>query len=122
MIIYGNANKYFEYLLMHQGRDRWVFTFHLSFVGVVECMAAGTIMIAHNTGGPKLDIVVPYQDKTTGFLASDEASYADAMEKVFRMSINERQEIREAAKASVVRFSDQEFEISFLAAVESLFA
>lgn len=85
-------------------------------------MAAGTIIIAHDSGGPKMDIVVPYQGQNTGFLASDEDTYADAMEKVFKMSVDERRKIREAAKASVVRFSDQEFETAFLAAVDCLFS
>lgn len=84
-------------------------------------MAAGTIIIAHNSGGPKMDIVVPYNGQTTGFLASDETAYADAMERVFRMSSKERQDIREAAKASVVRFSDEEFEVSFIEAVQPIF-
>ena len=34
-------------------------------IGVVEFMAAGVLTIAHNSGGPKLDIVVPQ----TGWLA-----------------------------------------------------
>jgi len=35
-------------------------------IGIVELMAAGVITIAHNSGGPKEDIVVPFQGKTTG--------------------------------------------------------
>ncbi|KAG1950291.1 GDP-Man:Man(3)GlcNAc(2)-PP-Dol alpha-1,2-mannosyltransferase [Pimephales promelas] len=89
-------------------------------IGVVECMAAGTIILAHKSGGPKLDIVVPYDGGPTGFLADDEDAYADAMERILSMTPAARLEIRRRARLSVTRFSDQEFEGSFLAAVEPL--
>lgn len=88
--------------------------------GVVECMAAGTIILAHKSGGPKLDIVVPYDNGPTGFLADDEDGYADAMERILSMPPAARLEIRRRARLSVTRFSDQEFEGSFLAAMEPL--
>ncbi|XP_062866651.1 GDP-Man:Man(3)GlcNAc(2)-PP-Dol alpha-1,2-mannosyltransferase [Trichomycterus rosablanca] len=89
-------------------------------IGVVECMAAGTIILAHKSGGPKLDIVVAHDGGITGFLADDEDSYADAMEKILALSPDARLEIRHRARQSVSRFSDQEFEGSFLAAMELL--
>ncbi|KAG7463609.1 hypothetical protein MATL_G00178410 [Megalops atlanticus] len=91
-------------------------------IGVVECMAAGTIILAHKSGGPKLDIVVPHEGGQTGFLADDEDSYAEAMERILSMTPAARLEIRRNARASVARFSDQEFEASFLAAMEPLMA
>ncbi|XP_071499973.1 GDP-Man:Man(3)GlcNAc(2)-PP-Dol alpha-1,2-mannosyltransferase-like [Diadema antillarum] len=90
-------------------------------IGVVECLAAGNIVIAHNSGGPKMDIVVPYEDQPTGFLADTEEGYADAMLKVLRMTTAERMKIREAARKSVSRFSESEFDQAFLAAAEPLF-
>ncbi|XP_076159076.1 GDP-Man:Man(3)GlcNAc(2)-PP-Dol alpha-1,2-mannosyltransferase [Alosa pseudoharengus] len=89
-------------------------------IGVVECMAAGTVILAHKSGGPKLDIVVPYEGGQTGFLADDEDGYADAMERILSLTAAERMEIRRRARQSVARFSDQEFEASFLAAMEPL--
>ncbi|XP_030635661.1 GDP-Man:Man(3)GlcNAc(2)-PP-Dol alpha-1,2-mannosyltransferase isoform X2 [Chanos chanos] len=89
-------------------------------IGVVECMAAGTVILAHKSGGPKLDIVVPYEGGPTGFLADEEDSYADAMERILSMTPAARLEIRRRARASVARFSDQEFEASFLSAMEPL--
>lgn len=88
--------------------------------GVVECMAAGTIVLAHKSGGPKLDIVVPYEGGQTGFLADTEDSYAAAMETILTLSPAARLEIRRNARRSVERFSDQEFEACFLSATESL--
>ncbi|XP_024866684.1 GDP-Man:Man(3)GlcNAc(2)-PP-Dol alpha-1,2-mannosyltransferase isoform X2 [Kryptolebias marmoratus] len=88
-------------------------------IGVVECMAAGTIVLAHKSGGPKLDIVVPHEGRQTGFLADSEDSYAAAMETILALSPSARLEIRLAARESVGRFSDQEFEACFMAAMES---
>lgn len=83
-------------------------------------MAAGTVILAHRSGGPKLDIVVPYHGGVTGFLADDEETYADAMERVLAMTPAARLEIRRRARQSVMRFSDEEFQASFLAAMEPL--
>uniref|UniRef100_UPI003AB01C99 GDP-Man:Man(3)GlcNAc(2)-PP-Dol alpha-1,2-mannosyltransferase-like isoform X2 n=1 Tax=Centroberyx gerrardi TaxID=166262 RepID=UPI003AB01C99 len=89
-------------------------------IGVVECMAAGTIILAHKSGGPKLDIVVPYEGGQTGFLADSEDGYAAAMETILDLSPAARLEIRRNARRSVTRFSDQEFDACFLAAMEPL--
>ncbi|XP_020783500.1 GDP-Man:Man(3)GlcNAc(2)-PP-Dol alpha-1,2-mannosyltransferase [Boleophthalmus pectinirostris] len=89
-------------------------------IGVVECMAAGTIVLAHKSGGPKLDIVVPFAGGQTGFLADSVESYASCMETILSLSPDARLEIRRNARQSVERFSDQEFESSFLGAMETV--
>lgn len=35
-------------------------------ISVVEMMAAGLVVVAHNSGGPSMDIVTPFEDKQTG--------------------------------------------------------
>ncbi|KAM4796656.1 GDP-Man:Man(3)GlcNAc(2)-PP-Dol alpha-1,2-mannosyltransferase [Rhinophrynus dorsalis] len=90
-------------------------------IGVVECMAAGTIILAHNSGGPKMDIVVPFEGHETGFLADSEESYASAMDHILSLTPAKRLLIRQNARHSVTRFSDQEFETNFLSATEQLF-
>ena len=65
--------------------------------GVVECMAAGLIMVAHNSGGPKSDIIVNSGHVRNGFLAEYEDEYSSTILKILNMSDAERQEIREAA-------------------------
>lgn len=89
-------------------------------IGVVELMAAGTVVLAHNSGGPKLDIVTAYNGQTTGYLASDSVSYADAMTMIFNLTEKQSQEVREAARQSVARFSEKEFETGFLSVMEPL--
>ncbi|CAL1581673.1 unnamed protein product [Knipowitschia caucasica] len=89
-------------------------------IGVVECMAAGTIVLAHKSGGPKLDIVVPFEGAQTGFLADSVGSYASCIQTILSLSPEERLQIRLNARRSVERFSDQEFDQSFLGAMETL--
>ena len=89
--------------------------------GVVECMAAGTIILAHDSGGPKLDIVVQFNNQRTGFLAKDLNSYSAALRTIFNLSDNDRTLIRNNARESVKRFSDLNFEEKFLQATQVLF-
>ncbi|KAK9989570.1 hypothetical protein SO802_029809 [Lithocarpus litseifolius] len=50
-------------------------------ISVVEYMAAGAIPIAHNSAGPKMDIVLEEDGLQTGFLACSVEEYADAILK-----------------------------------------
>ena len=84
------------------------------YTGVVECMAAGLVMLAHNSGGPRADIIIPHQGDKTGFLASDENSYSEALTDIFCMTEEERLRLKQNAKNSVLRFSDAQFERSFV--------
>ncbi|XP_023727628.1 GDP-Man:Man(3)GlcNAc(2)-PP-Dol alpha-1,2-mannosyltransferase isoform X2 [Cryptotermes secundus] len=83
-------------------------------IGVVECMAAGLIMVAHRSGGPLMDIIVESEGSQNGFLATDEADYAMAIATILKLSPHARKIIRDAARASVDRFSVEEFEKGFL--------
>ncbi|KAG7264750.1 hypothetical protein CRUP_009072 [Coryphaenoides rupestris] len=89
-------------------------------IGVVECMAAGAVVLAHKSGGPRRDIVVPFEGGPTGFLADDEDGFADAMDRILRLAPGQRADIRRRARQSAARFSDREFEACFLAAMEPL--
>ena len=55
-------------------------------IGIVELMASGIIIVAHNTGGPSMDIVRPYNGQPTGFLAATEEEYANTMAKMVSLS------------------------------------
>uniref|UniRef100_A0A7S1UU61 Glycosyl transferase family 1 domain-containing protein n=1 Tax=Grammatophora oceanica TaxID=210454 RepID=A0A7S1UU61_9STRA len=87
-------------------------------IGVVELMAAGILTIAHNSGGPKADIVVPlHGEGQTGFLASTVEEYAERMDQAMRMSAKEALEMRKRAREASKRFSDEVFNTSFKATV-----
>lgn len=58
-------------------------------IGIVELMASGLVIVAHNSGGPSLDIVRPHDGQETGFLASTVEEYADTMAKMVSLSNDE---------------------------------
>ena len=79
-------------------------------IGVVEMMAAGLITVAHNSGGPKSDIVTVSTDKErTGFLASTAEEYADAIHQILTMDPEQVEQIRARAQQSALRFTDTVF-------------
>jgi alpha-1,2-mannosyltransferase len=75
-------------------------------ISVVELMAAGVVTLAHNSGGPKSDIIIPSEN---GFLAETAEEYADQLRHVFT-AYPELADIRQRARESVDRFSDEEFQ------------
>jgi len=111
-------------------------------IGVVEMMAAGVLTVAHDSGGPRSDIVVPWRGARTGFLATTPAQYADALQTIFAATSSGRDrdaaggacaasgagdassfdpvQCTAAARASVARFTDDEFSLTFFAAVVGL--
>ena len=89
-------------------------------IGVVEMMAAGVLTVAHDSGGPRADIVRPREGVATGFLAASPEQYAAALDAIFR-AVDGREggvdavAMATAARASVARFSDSEFARAFAA-------
>lgn len=83
-------------------------------------MASGTIMVAHNSAGPKMDIVIPYKGEKTGFLAETEEEFAECLYKIYRMSVQKRNTIREAAREHVKKFSQEKFNNDFIDAFNTL--
>lgn len=53
-------------------------------------MSISAIAVAHNSAGPKGDIVVEYDKQPTGFLAVTEQEYADALQQAFALSTTDR--------------------------------
>ncbi len=62
-------------------------------IGVVECMAAGLVMVAHASAGPKMDIVVPYRGEKTGLLADTDEQYCDSLYSIYNDEIGTRRNI-----------------------------
>jgi alpha-1,2-mannosyltransferase len=86
-------------------------------IGVVEMMAAGLLVIAHNSGGPKADIITPLNGNKTGYLAATAEEYADAMNDAFSLEKARATEIRRNARKSASRFSDEVFNDAFKKAI-----
>lgn len=89
-------------------------------ISVVEFMAAGAIPIAHNSAGPKMDIVLEEDGQQTGFLAQSENEYAEAILEVLRMPEADRLKIAAAARKRASRFSEQKFYEDFKASVRPI--
>ncbi|KAL9421706.1 hypothetical protein AB3S75_034055 [Citrus x aurantiifolia] len=89
-------------------------------ISVVEYMAAGAIPIAHNSAGPKMDIVLEEDGQQTGFLAQNAEEYADAIVKIISMPETERLEMAAAARRRAARFSEQRFYQDFKAAIRPI--
>ncbi|KAI9384676.1 hypothetical protein POPTR_012G095500v4 [Populus trichocarpa] len=89
-------------------------------ISVVEYMAAGAVPIAHNSAGPKMDIVLEEDGQQTGFLAQNVDEYAEAVLKVLRMPETERLKIAAAARKRAGRFSEQRFYEDLKAAIQPI--
>ena len=82
-------------------------------IGIVEMMAGGLLTIAHDSGGPKSDIIVDVTGSAaTGFLATTAEEYAEAMHKALTLDTKEADAMRQRAKISAERFSDEAFDKS----------
>ncbi|KAF8877139.1 mannosyltransferase [Gymnopilus junonius] len=80
-------------------------------INVVEFMAAGVIPVAHASGGPLKDIIVPFNGEPTGFHALTRQEFANAFQTVLSLSPEEEAAMRWRARAwAVQRFSEEEFE------------
>ncbi|CAB3386348.1 Hypothetical predicted protein [Cloeon dipterum] len=89
-------------------------------IGVVECMAAGLLTVAHGSGGPLMDIIETAEGSRTGWLATEEVEYARILYTLVMLSATQKDIVRTAARSSVGRFSTDEFNKSFMNAVSSL--
>ncbi|CAK9815266.1 GDP-Man:Man(3)GlcNAc(2)-PP-Dol alpha-1,2-mannosyltransferase [Anthophora quadrimaculata] len=90
-------------------------------ISIVECMAAGLIVVAHASGGPKADIIETQPGSQNGFLATEAEEYAAIMARIISMNPEDRNAIRTIARASVNRFSNEIFEREFLRTIEPFF-
>ncbi|XP_046818539.1 GDP-Man:Man(3)GlcNAc(2)-PP-Dol alpha-1,2-mannosyltransferase isoform X1 [Vespa crabro] len=90
-------------------------------ISIVECMATGLIMIAHDSGGPRADIIETQPGSQTGFLAEEAEEYAKIIAHIINMYPEDKKTIRLAARASVSRFSSELFELEVLRAIEPFF-
>lgn len=111
-------------------------------ISVVEMMAAGLITVAHRSGGPLMDIVVPLGGKTTGrsirtlestinvvilfvstsgYLAESPSEYAHCLVEAFSLSSKDALDLRQRARESSQRFSDESFSQAFVFELNLLF-
>ncbi|GAM21874.1 hypothetical protein SAMD00019534_050490 [Acytostelium subglobosum LB1] len=85
-------------------------------IGVVELMAAGVIPVAHNSGGPKEDIV---KHNETGFLAVTKEEYGDYIHDILSSKVKYI-EMQRAARESTDRFSEENYIVQFIEKISPL--
>ncbi|KAF7636444.1 hypothetical protein Mgra_00004030, partial [Meloidogyne graminicola] len=97
-------------------------------ISVVEGMAAGIIMVAHNSGGPLLDIIGNNNNlneinnnNKCGFLANTNEEYINTIINILEMTSNELENIRNNARNKALNFSDNLFEKKFCDLIASFF-
>jgi alpha-1,2-mannosyltransferase len=76
---------------------------------VVELMAGGVITVAHNSAGPRLDIIT---DKVDGFLACNVGEYAECISQAV-LRFEDLRIMREKAREKSRKFSQELFEEGF---------
>lgn len=75
---------------------------------------------AHNSAGPKMDIVSAEDGEQTGFLAQNVQEYAEAIFKVIVMPESERCVMAAAARRRASSFSEDRFFEDFKAAIRPI--
>ena len=89
-------------------------------IGVVEYQAAGLISVVHDSGGPKLDIVTEIDGEPTGFHATTSTEFAEGFRKA--LSHPNPLAIRQRARKSAKRFTEEEFAKKWVDQMEKLVA
>ena len=90
-------------------------------ISVVDALAAGLIMVANASGGPKDDIINTKDETRNGFLAKDADEYVQTILTIINMTAEEKNKIRNEARKSVKRFSTKCFEQEVVTIVEPFF-
>lgn len=74
-------------------------------IGVVEMIAGGLIVVAHDSGGPKMDII---RDQY-GFLATTAQEYAYDIFKIFNLDTDHLKRLRGIHRHAMNMFDDKAF-------------
>lgn len=80
---------------------------------IVELMAAGLIMVAHNSGGPQTDII---SRGRTGFLCCTSAEYSEAF-TLIHSNYSGLQGMALSARKSVEKYSEEAFTHQYLSLI-----
>ena len=84
---------------------------------LVEFQANSVIPIAHNSAGPKFDII---EHSRTGFLANNESDFVDLLQKVACLSESDVTTIKSRMHKSCQRFSENSFNQHFRTEIQTI--
>lgn len=89
-------------------------------IAVVELMASGIITVAHNSAGPKMDIIGASPNQV-GYLATDSKSYSMMIRKALKGFDNAyHTKLRSDARQWAEKFGPEAFEQGFMAQLSKL--
>lgn len=89
-------------------------------ISIIEMMAAGLIVIAHNSAGAKEDIIVPEKNLGVGFVVNTEDDYVNQIDSVLK-NYNRFGEMRRSALRQAESFSDESFIAKFQQSLGKMF-
>ena len=89
-------------------------------ISIIEMMAAGLIVIAHNSAGAKEDIIVPEKNLGVGFVVNTEDDYVNQIDSVLK-NYNRSGEMRRSALRQAESFSDESFIAKFQQSLGKMF-
>jgi glycosyltransferase involved in cell wall biosynthesis len=76
-------------------------------ITIAEMMAYGIVMAAHNSAGPRDDLIGA--EGTRGFLAEDEEGYVAALLRALQLDAGQLQAMQRQAMARGCQFGEQAF-------------
>ncbi len=80
------------------------------------------VTLAHNSAGPKMDIVTTVDGLPTGYLATNEAEYAAHLHAILSLDSRARQTLQERARRAVSdRFSEESFTQALMSRLAPVF-
>lgn len=88
---------------------------------IIAGLATGQIMIVHNSGAAKNELINTEDDSQNGYLAKTADEYAKALQEVLRLSPADRRKMQKAARRTAEQFSRVCFQKEFLNSIESVF-
>ena len=83
-------------------------------ITLIEMMAAGLIVVTHNSAGAKNDILVTENDMKPGFLVNTENEYVAQIEEILIRYNEIRGQITNFSTQRAEKFSDEAFQEKFL--------
>ena len=84
-------------------------------ITLIEMMAAGLILVSHNSAGAKDDILIPSEDgNKPGFLVENEDQYVTQIEEILLRYEKIKDEFIPASRKRAEKFSDEAFKEKFL--------
>ncbi|XP_058799612.1 GDP-Man:Man(3)GlcNAc(2)-PP-Dol alpha-1,2-mannosyltransferase-like [Phymastichus coffea] len=88
---------------------------------IIAGLATGQIMIVHNSGAAKNELIDNDEDSQNGYLAKTAEEYAKALKEALQLTPAEKRKMQKAARRTAEQFSRLYFQKKFLELIESVF-